>query len=106
VAGARDKVAKGVAQYLEAGEVIQSAFYAMTGSRSYNDRAVVATDRRIMICSLNFFGGISGHLADVDRNTQIGPASGAMQYWTESLGSRLGIARRFYTDIEKADAAR
>jgi hypothetical protein len=106
MAGARDKVSKGVQKYLEPGEQIQSAFYAMTGSKSYNDRALVATDRRIIVCSLNFFGGVQGHLADVDRGTQIGPASGAMQYWTESLGPRLGIARRFYKDVEAADAAR
>jgi len=78
----------------------------MTGSKSYNDREVVATDRRILLCSLNFFGGIRGHLADVDRSTQIGPASGAIQYWTEPLGPKLGVARRFYKDIDQADASR
>jgi hypothetical protein len=77
----------------------------MTGERQYNDCAVIATDRRILLCSLSFTGAVDGHIADVDRTTQIGPAHGVLQYWTEALGPYLGIHRRFFKDVAKADAA-
>ena len=98
------KLSKAAQPFLKVGEVVQASFYAMSQGNGYNDRAVVATNVRIMLFSLTFTGRIEEHLSDVYRDTRIGPAKGFLRYTTSALGPSLNISSRFYTDVEEADS--
>ena len=52
----RDRLRKDAARHLVDGEQIQAVFYAKRPGTQYNDRAVVATDRRLLLMTLNFLG--------------------------------------------------
>ena len=66
----RDRLRKDAAQYLEDGEQVQAVFYAKRPTMEYNDRAVVATDRRLLLLELNFFGRARGLVGEVPRETR------------------------------------
>lgn len=100
----RDRLRKDAAQYLEPGEQIQAVFYAKRPTMEYNDRAVVATDRRLLLLNLNFFGRASGLAGEAPRETKLGPCSGFM-HPTDAFGSRLDISRRFFKDVAETDRA-
>jgi hypothetical protein len=113
----RDKIKANAAHLLQPGESIQAVFTAQTTSMywvfvSYwiillrnAYRVIVVTDRRIMVCRTGRFRvtPVKGLLAELPRNTQIGPAHG-MWYRSESLGEKLYIHKRFHKDIAAADA--
>ena len=104
----RTKLRQSAAPHLLAGERIQAAFVATTGLAQGGSgyRAVVVTDRRILLFSLSFTGKAKDLLGEFDRDTQLGPAHGAMHYATDALGVPLLIHRRFFGDVADADAAR
>jgi hypothetical protein len=68
---------KGAAPYLELGEQIQAVFYAKRPAMSYNDRAVVATDRRLLLLELSFMGRPIGLAGEGPRKTRLGPVAGS-----------------------------
>lgn len=104
VVAVRDRLRKDAAQYLEEGEQVQAVFYAKRPTMEYNDRAVVATDRRLLLLELNFFGRARGLVGEVPRKTRLGPCSGFM-HPIDAFGTRLAINRRFFKDATEADRA-
>jgi len=84
----RDKLRKGAVQYLEPGEQIQAVFLAKRPSMQYNDRAVVATDRRLFLLQLNFMGSPTNLAGELPRKTKLGPCSGFM-YSMDVFGTNL-----------------
>ena len=114
----RDKMRTNAAPHLQPGETIHAVFSAQTMSQwfalisywiivfSNGYRVVVVTDRRILICKAGRFRltPVNAILRELPRGTRIGPPSG-LWYKTEHLGEQLYIARRFFKDIEAADAA-
>jgi hypothetical protein len=102
--GVRDKLRKGAAQYLEVGEQIQAVFYAKRPTMQYNDRAVVATDHRLLLLELNFFGRPMGVLGEAPRDIKLGPCRGLMHPIT-AFGTALAVNRRFFKDVAEADGA-
>jgi hypothetical protein len=99
-----DRLRKGAAQYLEPGEQIQAAFLAKRPTMQYNDRAVVATDRRLLLLKLNFMGSPTGLAGELPRKTKLGPCSGFM-YSIDVFGTDLAVNRRFFKDVTEADRA-
>lgn len=100
----RDRLRRDAAQYLEPGEQVQAVFYAKRPITEYNDRAVVATDRRLLLLELNFFGRAQGLVDEVPRETRLGPCSGFM-HPIDLSGTRLAVNRRFFKDVAEADRA-
>jgi hypothetical protein len=100
----RDRLRKGAAQYLEPDEQVQAVFYAKRPVMEYNDRAVVATDRRLLLLELNFFGRPTGLAGEVPREIKLGPCSGFM-HPIDAFGTRLDVNRRFFKDVAEADRA-
>jgi len=114
----REKLRDRAAEYLEPGEVIQEIFPAQTVSQYFalisfwiiiatnSYRTIVVTDHRILVLQGGRFRltTIKSLLRVVPRQTKIGPATG-LWYRFESLGERLYVNRRFFKDVEAADAA-
>jgi hypothetical protein len=102
--GVRERLNADAAQYLQPGEQIQAVFYAKRPSAQANDCAVVATDRRLLLLKLNFFGRATGLLAEARRETRLGPCSGMLSPIT-AFDIRLQVSRRFFRDVDEADRA-
>lgn len=114
----RDKIRANAQPFLEPGEQIQAVIPAQTTSQyfalisywiiifSNAYRNIIVTDRRILITQGGRFSltPVKSVIAVVPRATAIGPTTGALWYKTESLGERLYINRRFFKDVETADA--
>jgi len=100
----RDRLRQDAARYLQPGEQIQAVFYAKRPSMPYNDRTVVATDRRFLLVKLNFFGRGTGLAGDAPRAVRLGPCSGFM-YPIEAFGTALAVSFRFFKDVAEADRA-
>jgi hypothetical protein len=100
----RDRLRTNAAQYLQPGEQIQAVFYAKRPSAQANDRAVVATDRRLLLLKLNFFGRASGLLAEARCETRLGPCSGMLSP-VAAFDTPLQVSRRFFRDVDEADRA-
>lgn len=100
----RDRLRKGAAQYLEPGEQIQAVFYAKRPAMQYNDRAVVATGRRLLLLELNFLGRVTGLVGEASRDIKLGPCQGFMHPVT-AFGTRLAVNRRFFKDVTETDRA-
>ncbi len=101
----RGKLRQGAAQYLEPGEQIQAVFLAKRPEMRYNDRAVVATDRRILLLELGMrVSTVKGVLGEVPRETQLGPCHGVL-YPISVFGTDLQVFRRFFRDVAEADRA-
>ena len=111
----RDKIIENSQQFLQQGEQVQaviggqtlSGYWSMLSSLVFfwnNYRAVIATDRRIIVlhCGKMRMGKPRSHVRDIARTTQIGPASG-LWYKTSALGEKMYIHKRFHKDIEAAD---
>lgn len=115
----RERIQERVAPYLQPGEVVQQAFAAQAASPFWSllsywiiviknaYRAVVVTDRRIIVFQSSrwAFSSIKSVKLELPRATRIGPAQGTVWYKSETLGEMLYIHRRFFKDIEAADAA-
>lgn len=100
----RDRLRKDAAKYLEPDEQIQAVFYAKRPSVMYNDRAVVATDRRLLLLELNFFGRATGLEGEAPRDVKLGPASGFV-YPITAFDTPVGVSVRFFKDVAEADRA-
>lgn len=100
----RDRLRKDAAQYLQPGEQIQAVFYAKRPSTQYNDRAVVATDRRLVLLKLNFLGRATGLVGEAERQVQLGPCRGVVHPMS-AFGDRLDVSFRFFKDVAEADRA-
>ena len=70
----------------------------------YNDRAVVATDRRLLPLRLNFLGRATGLAGEVPRETKLGPCSGFL-HPIDAFGTSLAVSFRFFKDVAEADRA-
>jgi hypothetical protein len=101
---ARDILRTDAAQYLDPGEQIQAVFAAKRPVVQYNDRAVVATDRRLLLLKLNFFGGATGLAGEVPREIKLGPCSGFL-HPIDVFGTPLAVNVRFFKDVAEADRA-
>jgi hypothetical protein len=101
----RDKLRKGAGPYLEPEEQIQAAFLVKRPGMQYNDRAMVATDRRILLLELGMrVSTIKAVLAEVPRETKLGPCHGVL-HPIGVFGTELQVFRRFFPDVAEADRA-
>jgi len=115
----REKMRDSSAQYLEPGETTEAVFgaqtvsqylFALTGGIIFYSmnryRMVVVTPRRILVLDTGKFGlgKARGIVAELPRATQLGPASGVWHVIPVN-GERLHVHRRFFKDIQSADAA-
>ncbi len=80
----RSKLRDGATEYLQPGEQVQVAFLAKRRTTPYNDRAVVATDRRLLLLKLNFFRRPTALLGTSDRHVRLGPCRGVMYAFQSS----------------------
>jgi hypothetical protein len=101
----RDRLRKGAAQYLEPEERIHAVFYVKRPTMQYNDRAVVATDRRMLLLELNFLGRPTGLAGEAPRQTKLGPCKGLLLHRIDAFGGRVDVSRRFFKDVAEADRA-
>jgi hypothetical protein len=69
----------------------------------YNDRAVIATNQRLCLLELNFFAKPTGLLAEIDRQTELGPWQGTLMYSLPAFDGNLTVHRRFRDDLTEAD---
>jgi hypothetical protein len=114
----RDKMRANAAPYLQDGEQIQQVFAAQTTSQWFAlvsywiivfrnaYRVVIVTDRRILVARAGRLSmtQVNEILRELPRSTHIGPPTG-LWFKTDRLGETLYINRRFFKDIEAADAA-
>jgi hypothetical protein len=99
----RDRLRRSAAPYLDPGEQVQAVFVAKRPSMEYNDRAVVATDRRILLLELGMrVYPARGVVAEVPRGIKLGPCSGLM-YPMSAFDTPLSVNRRFFKDVAEAD---
>lgn len=98
-----DKVLAQTQSLLRPDEDVQAALLAASDPVS-NDHAIIATNQRIMIFSLTLTGKVKGMVAEVDRNTPLGPFEDI--FWSESpsLPVQLWIAWPFKEQVEIADS--
>ena len=113
----RDKIADAARPFLDQGEQVQAAFPAQTASQwlalagwipfvvSNEYRCIVATDRRLLVLDAGKMNWAKPRsvIRTLPRSTRIGPASG-LWYRTAALGEDLRISKRFFGEIEAADA--
>jgi hypothetical protein len=111
----RDKIIEHSQQFLQPGEPVQAVAGAQTLSGWWgalsslvffwnNYRAVIVTDRRILVLACGKFrmGSPKSVVREVPRMTKIGPPHG-LWYKTSALGEKLYFHKRFHKDIEMAD---
>ena len=113
----RDKIAAAAAPHLQEGEQVQHAFGAMGASPYWSllsywiiivkdaNRAVVATDRRILLAKTSRlrwtkFKGIE---AEIPRATKLGEPSG-LNWKCDAFGTTIWINKRFHKDVRAVDA--
>jgi hypothetical protein len=115
--GLRHKPRRHARDLLAPGESIDAVFGAQTVSPwwkflSYSIlmlaggyRADIVTDRRILVCRCGRLrsSALKEVLAELPGQTVIGPLAGMWSH-TEALGERLYVYRRFYKDVDDADA--
>jgi hypothetical protein len=102
--GVRDRLRKDAAQYIKPGEQIQAVFYVKRPAMEYNDGAVVATDHRLLLLNLNFFGRATGLADEAPRKTRLGPCSGFL-HPIDVFDTPLAVSRRFFRDVAETDRA-
>ena len=114
----RDKLRANAQKHLQQGETIQQVMAAQTTSAwlallSYwlvliksSNRVIVVTDRRIFVAMSGRFTTtpVKDVLHEVPRPTKVGPPKG-LWHKCETLGQTLYIHKRFFKDIEAADAS-
>src|SRR5262249_652847 len=59
--------------------MIQAVFYAKRPADLYNEYAVAATNRRLLLLMLNYFGRVTGMAGEAPRQTRLGPCSGILR---------------------------
>ena len=100
----RDRLRKDATRYLQPDEEIQAVFYAKRPAAQANDRAVVATNRRLLLLELNFLGRATGLLAEAHRQIRLGPCRGVMSP-IRAFDTPLQVSFRFFKDVDEADRA-
>jgi len=100
----RDRLRKDASRYLEPDELIQAVFYAKRPEARANDRAVVATNRRLLLLRLNFLGRAIGMLGEAPRDTRLGPCRGMLSR-ISAFDAPLQVSFRFFKDVNEADRA-
>lgn len=117
--GARDRIRETAQPFLEPGENVQATFAAQTGPNPKwffltvlimffaKYFAIVVTDRRILVLRTSSFRPAAAKdvAATASRETKLGPVSGL---WGEITldGAKYYVHRRYFKDVEAADAAR
>jgi hypothetical protein len=115
----RDTMRNSAAPYLKPGETVQAIFGAQTASNYAllggwilfivlnNYRIVAATNERILVLDAGKWSmaRARGVVMELPRSTRIGPTSGALWHRVEVGSETLRVHRRFFKDIEAADAA-
>lgn len=115
----RDNMLSSSAQYLQSGETPEAVFgaqtvsqwlFGLTGMIGFlivnKYRIVVVTQQRILVLDA---GSMSmkkarGVVTELPRSTRLGPPSG-IWHVIPANGEKLRVHRRFFKDIEAADAA-
>jgi hypothetical protein len=115
----RDKMLSSSAQYLHPGETAEAVFgaqttsqylFALTGAIGFiimnSYRIVVVTPQRILVLDAGKMGmgKARGVVTELPRSTRLGPPSGVWHV-IPATGEKLRVHRRFFKDLEAADAA-
>ncbi|HUR48045.1 MAG TPA: PH domain-containing protein [Acidimicrobiales bacterium] len=114
----RDKLRANAQKHLKQGETIQAVIPAQTTSQwmaalSYwiiilkdSYRVIVVTNQRIFVTKSGRFtqSKVNDIVNEVPRSTKIGPPKG-LWHKTDALGGTLYIAKRYFKDVNEADAA-
>ena len=110
------RLRENAASLLAPGEQIQAVIPAQLGQPGpqaapvLHKMALIATDRRILVCEGAWFrrSTIRKVLVELPRDTQIGPAHGVYGYaFRPGNGTiPIWIPRQFYKDIAEADDQR
>lgn len=115
----RDSMRDSATPYLQPGEPIQAVIGAQTASQFLaalggififlglnRYRMLVVTPQRILILDTGkaSMKKARGVVAELPRSTRLGPASGVWHV-IPANGENLRVHRRFFKDIEAADAA-
>ena len=105
----RDRLRNGATPYLEQGEQIQAVFLAAPWTPSWApgkpaDRAVVATDRRILLFKLDFFQVVKKVTGQLPRETKLGPGNDGTHH-IRVLDIDLAVPAGFCNDVKEADRA-
>lgn len=67
---------------------------------------MVATDRRILLLTLDWTGlRTTGRAGELPRKTKLGPCSGLLHPLPAFGGTDLAVNRRFFKDVDEADRA-
>ena len=100
----RERLRKDATQYLQPGEQVQAVFYVKQPAAAYNEYAVAATDSRLLLLKLNFFGRVVGMAGEAPRQTRLGPCRGLLSP-ISAFDGPLEVSRRFFKDVDEADRA-
>lgn len=115
----RDGMVSSSAQYLHPGEAVEAVFggqtvsqylFALTGMIGFlilnKYRIVAVTPQRILVLDAGSLGmkKARGVVTELPRSTRLGPPTG-MWHVIPANGEKLRVHRRFFKDIEAADAA-
>lgn len=115
----RDKIAANAQPHLQEGEQIQAVMGAQTQSQYWilaayivffliNEyRTIVATDRRIIVFNSGKMSSTKANaiVTELPRSTHLGPPQGALWHKVPVGSEELRIHKRFFKDVEAADAA-
>lgn len=115
----RDTMRDSAAPYLRPGETVQAIFGAQTASNYAllggwilfivlnNYRIVAATNERILVLDAGKWSmaRARGVVTELPRSTRLGPTAGALWHRFEVGNETLRVHRRFFKDVESADAA-
>jgi hypothetical protein len=115
----RDRMTTSSAQYLHPGETVEAVIEAQTVSNHVialtagwagvltRFRFIVVTPQRILVLKAGPWGmtekNARGVVGELPRSTRLGPASG-LYHVIRANGEKLHVGRRFFKDIEAADA--
>jgi len=115
----RDTMLSSSAQYLHPGETVEAVFgaqttsqymFALTGMIGFlilnKYRIVVVTPERILVLDAGkaSIKQARGVVTELPRATRLGPAKG-IWHTIPAHGEKLHVHRRFFKDLETADAA-
>lgn len=117
----RDKLRERVQPFLQEGEQVEQVFLAQAGPNPWlfgavgalimtllvKRRIVAVTNRRILVLTAGKFTGTNpkGVLAELPRQSLLGPLEGKVWMKTQLAGETTYINRRFAKDVQEADAA-
>jgi hypothetical protein len=114
-----DSMRESAAVFLRPGETIQVVFAAMTYSvlkaavtdelgifRGNKYRIFAVTPDRILVLDAGdlTFKRAKGIVAELPRSTRLGPPTGLLWHLIPVEGEKLRVHRRFFKDIQAADA--